>query len=189
MKAPLRLIGLAGRKRSGKDTVGRLIDKLATTPTDVTPLSFAGPMRDGIAVMFGIDMSDAQERETPVLLGVSRRHLMQTLGTEWGRQLIHPDLWLHVLEQRMVDVFSDEDHGDVPLVIVTDVRMPNEAELIRRHGGQVWRVERPGLAATDTHVSEVPLPDQYVDLTVMNTGTLEDLEENVLAALRWAELA
>lgn len=32
--------------------------------------------------------------------GVSVRHMLQTLGTEWGRQCIHPDVWVRCWKGR-----------------------------------------------------------------------------------------
>lgn len=67
-----------------------------------------------------------------------------------------------------------------PLVIIPDVRFVNEARKIRAAGGQVWRVRRDEkMRADDTHASEREQfsaeMDQYVNYTIVNTGTLDQL--------------
>jgi hypothetical protein len=34
------------------------------------------------------------DKERTLSLGITVRHLLRTLGTEWGRECIHPDVWL-----------------------------------------------------------------------------------------------
>jgi hypothetical protein len=99
-------------------------------------------------------------------LGVTVRHLLQTLGTEWGRTCVAPDVWLKCWAA------SAMRH---PCVVVDDVRFPNEAQLIKDMGGQLWRVERPGLADTSGHASEGGLADWAFDWVIINDGTVEDL--------------
>ncbi len=50
-------------------------------------------------------------------LGVTLRHLYQTLGTEWGRNLVNDSMWIRIAKSRF---------GDSPVVIVPDYRFPNE---------------------------------------------------------------
>lgn len=60
-------------------------------------------------------------------------------------------------------------------MVVTDVRFPNEVRLIRERGGQIVRVERPGLPQTDLHISETALDALVADYPVLNDGTVSDL--------------
>lgn len=75
-----------------------------------------------------------------------------------------------------------ERYPGTDLVIVTDVRYPNEAERIKDLEGEVWEIIRPGLES-DGHSSEVPLPRDLVDRTIHNDDSLEKLEARVLEAL------
>jgi len=102
---------------------------------------------------------------------VSVRHMLRTLGTEWGRQCVHPDIWLRCWEERI------KPHD---LVVADDVRFPNEAELIRRLGGELWCVERPGVLRTHEHASEGSL-DTYQHFTklIANNGSLSDLVDKL----------
>lgn len=107
-------------------------------------------------------------------LGVSVRHMLQTLGTEWGRHCVHPNVWLQVWERRI---------AAFDRVVVDDVRFPNEAELIRRLGGEMWLVERPGVQVSTSHTSEGGLNGHTFDYTLSNSGTLDDLRHKLGLAL------
>jgi len=75
-------------------------------------------------------------------------------------------------------------------VVVPDVRWPasNEGEIIKKNGGQLWLVERPGTAQKGTavakHQSETqPILDEAFDKIIRNNGTLKDLEFVVTGAM------
>ncbi len=104
-------------------------------------------------------------------IGKSPRQLMQTLGTEWGREMVHPRLWL-ILADATIE--RHRDQGGVGMVI-TDIRFPDEAEWIRSHGGKVWRITRTDTTPVNDHISEAGLPDHLIDLTINNNGTIKDL--------------
>lgn len=96
---------------------------------------------------------------------------MQTLGSEWGRQLIGPDLW--------VDAWRDVA-ARYQRVVVDDVRFVNEAA-IAAFGGRLYVLRRLGLVATD-HESERHRLN--VDGIVRNDGSVEDLHKQVDALVR-----
>ena len=100
-------------------------------------------------------------------LGVSARHLLRTLGTEWGRECVSPTVWL--------DVWLAKARRK-SFVVVDDVRFTNEAELIRLLGGEVWRITRPGVVRTTEHASEGGL-DSWSEFTcdIVNSGNVSDL--------------
>lgn len=66
------------------------------------------------------------------------------------------------------------------LTVVDDVRFLNEAEAVRRHGGIMVRVVRPGFDADAQHRSEGGL-DAYegFDHVIYNDGSLEELRHTV----------
>tara|TARA_R100000951_G_scaffold10686_3_gene9018 strand:- start:16608 stop:17540 length:933 start_codon:yes stop_codon:yes gene_type:complete len=70
------------------------------------------------------------------------RKLMQLLGTEGGRDILHPNIWVNALfaDYKATGGYSDGPH--YPNWIITDVRFPNEAQAIKDRGGIVIRVER-----------------------------------------------
>jgi hypothetical protein len=53
------------------------------------------------------------------------------------RDVIGQDVWVKSLEQRLARIPEW-----MPGVVITDVRFPNEADMLTRRGGLVFRVER-----------------------------------------------
>ena len=65
------------------------------------------------------------------LSGVTGRSLLQSLGTEWGRNIVGQDIWVQAMEQKFQSSYA-------PLRIIDDLRFENEAHMVRRLGGEVW---------------------------------------------------
>jgi hypothetical protein len=167
----VNLIGIAGAKRAGKSTLASGLSLALGLPEE----SFAAPMREFVARITGMTLRELDARkEEPLawLDGVTPRTMMQTVGTEWGRQTVHPDIWLRSLFARIPPQGA----------IISDVRFPNEAEAILERGGIVFRVNRAGCEG-DGHASERPLPPELVTVDLWNTGTPRDLIEQALNCL------
>jgi hypothetical protein len=107
-------------------------------------------------------------------IGVSARHMMQTLGTEWGRACIHPDFWVMIARAETQRIMNDGGS-----VVIDDVRFANEAAMIRDLGGELWRIERPSIAYDGSHESEGGLEDITPDRVIVNDGTLTQLKEKI----------
>lgn len=156
----MRLIGIAGKARSGKDTAAKyLLNKLGG---NWSTASFADPMK---AMLNAIDVDTSDEaKDLPSnQYGVSTRHMLQTLGTEWGRDGIGSNFW--------IDVFARSNAGQC--VIVPDVRFENEAELIRKHGFLIHMEGRGGIEGG--HISERKLQYDDRDIYIDNRGSLSEL--------------
>lgn len=168
------LIGITGRARSGKDTLASFI----IAAQGGYRYSFADPIR-AMLIPLGVDMGDpywaSRKEEIIPALGVSPRRLMQTLGTEWGRHLINPDLWLLMAQQRLLH------HG--PGMIIPDVRFENEAAWVRKYGGRIIHLKRDSVTPIEEHVSEAGV--EFVpetDMVLTNNGTLEEMQHLVRLA-------
>lgn len=157
--------------QSGKTTVASFLQERG-----YCRLPFAQPMRDMLSVMLS-DLGYSEEliahhlhvdKEALVPeLGVSVRHLLRTLGTEWGRDCVSPSVWL--------DVWLAKARRK-SFVVVDDVRFTNEAELIRLLGGQVWRITRPGVVRNTEHASEGGLDEwEHFTCDIVNSGSISDL--------------
>jgi hypothetical protein len=107
-------------------------------------------------------------------LGVTVRHIQQTLGTEWGRDCIHPDVWIRCW-QAQAERYAK--------VVADDARFPNELAAIRRKGGVVWQIVRPGATTDGSHRSDGGLEGAEFDAVIQNDGSLSDLQSKVLALL------
>lgn len=170
----MRLIGIHGHARAGKDTVGRWLDTNRRAHRD----SFAWPIRHTISVMFnlpsGVWDDPVAKEATLEGVGKSPRYLAQTLGTEWGRDLVHSDLWVKLCEMRLRICNAWQTDR---MVVITDVRFPNEAAWIREHGTllHVYRDGANGDVGIMGHASEQGIPLEAGDIMVSNNGTLDEL--------------
>lgn len=171
---PLALIGLSGYATCGKNTAADELTRrfgwqqrsfaeplkamlYATNP----PLSSGGTLREAVDAV-GWD----QAKRDPEVRG-----MLQRLGTEGGRRIIGPDVWVNAT-MRCLDPFAQ--------TVITDTRFVNEADTIRARGGIVVRITRPGVGpARDehgrVHDSEVSLDGYDFDHEVINDGPAEAL--------------
>lgn len=166
------LIALSGYAHSGKDTLGKLLTKHGYRSRPVRTLAFADPMRD-IVRWFRGNVS-ALRAANPH----GYRADMQFIG-EYLRRNVYPDIWVACAQARYELARCSEQH---PVVVVTDLRYPNEMDWVRSHRGQVWWVENERCDKVNEHSSESHY--DYIkscsDRTICNNGTFEDLEATVV---------
>ena len=132
------------------------------------------------------------------------RLLLQLLGTQCGREIIHPEIWVNALfadykekydHEKSKDLEEFEYINSLPNWLVTDVRFPNEVDAIKNRDGKIIRINRINhkqyveyngqmVVAYDVHPSETAL-DNYdgFDYVIEATGTAEDLILKVKAIM------
>jgi len=141
------VIALTGAAGSGKSTAARHL----VSAHGYTLVKFAGPLKAMMRMVGLADREiegDLKEVPSAVLCGKTPRYAMQTLGTEWGRDIIGPDFWANVWFDMAADVL---DQGG--RVVCDDCRFDNEAEAARKLGGLVLSLHGRGGIEGD-HVSE-----------------------------------
>lgn len=160
------LIGITGKARSGKDTIAKHL----ASKHGFEHYWFSKPMKDALAVMLGWTSEhlygDLKEVVDP-FYNVSPRRALQTIGTDWGRDLINKDLWLLCAERAI---------SNSPNLVISDVRFDNEASLIRSRGGFIISISRSDAQEIAEHVSESGVSDNLIDMTIENEGTIEQLQ-------------
>lgn len=149
-----RLIGLIGRKGAGKDTCAEVLiqrgytnGKFAGALKDMarTLLFFQGAAAEDIEQMIE---GNLKEHPTDLLNGKSPRHMMQTLGTEWGRKCMGEDFWVNA---------SIRHYGNGPIVF-TDVRFQNEKDALEAAGGVCFGVVADWIKPVEgEHASEAEI--------------------------------
>lgn len=190
------VIGLTGRKRSGKDSVAAVLVR----DHGFVRFAFADAIRDVVAAInprvwfVGATPSSQEESFERLSDIVARvgwetakavpevRRLLQTTGMAVRRH--DPDFWTRILADRITRHL--EGPRSASPVVVSDVRLPDEAAMIRdRFGGAVVRVVRPGLpldlSSTASHITETALDTYPVDRELLNDTTLGDLAERARA--------
>ena len=97
------------------------------------------------------------EDEKEQLIKPTPRKLLQLLGTECGRNIIHPNIWVNSLfsEYQMSNLVKNKIRrkglsinyeilkNSYPNWIITDMRFPNELKAIEDKGGITIRITRP----------------------------------------------
>lgn len=174
----MALIGLySPAKKSGKSEVARIL----TNEFGFQVIKFAEPLKNMLRSMYR-DMGATPEQIEEMIEGklkelpipalhnkVSSRDLQNTLGTLWGRKTIYQDVWVDITKSRIRSLNGAS-------VVVDDVRFPNEFAAIKELGGRVVNIIRPGAPAGSMLVDG--LLDHYsFDREILNTGTLEELQE------------
>lgn len=171
-----RVIAFTGLAGSGKSTAADVLHARG-----YWRVKFAGPLK---AMMRAIGLSDAEIegglKEVPCarLAGRTPRYAMQTIGTDWGRDMIGPTLWTGLWLAEAKAVLADGG-----AVVCDDCRFPNEVEVVRSIGGVVIRVEgRGGIAGG--HASEAQTFDP--DAVINNTGSEDQLRARLTDMLTHA---
>jgi hypothetical protein len=141
-------IGLTGPIAAGKSALAAaLVATLADTlPVEIRP--FATPVKQA-----ALDLGWNGEKDA------KGRRLLQLLGTDIGRDLIDPDIWLNKWLDSAIEYPAS--------IIADDVRFPNEAQTIRDLGGTIVQVLRPDAPTLiHPHPSEAGLPASLIDITL-----------------------
>jgi hypothetical protein len=140
------IVGLVGFIGAGKGTVADLLVERHNFFKE----SYANSLKDACSIIFGWNR-EMLEGNTPESrawreqpdqwwsekLGreFSPRLALQLMGTEAGRDVFHPDLWVHTVMRRC-------EQAPWNNYVIADVRFPNEINAIKNSGGFVIRVRR-----------------------------------------------
>lgn len=151
----MKVLGLCGAAGSGKDHVYKLLDGLDRG--QVMRVALADEVRHEVEEIVGGGsyLPTVWEKPYPVEI----RSLLQWWGTDLRRKA-DEDYWVNKTAQTIEGI---EWEGETDLVVVTDIRFANEAEMVRDLGGwvaevgasAVVRARRLGGQLPPAHASEV----------------------------------
>lgn len=171
------LIGIAGKKHVGKDTVALLLGVLLQS-AHVTAeyAAFADALKKVASNISGIPLNwfydQALKEQVHCCCGKSPRQIMEEANAVfkecWG-----DDVFVRTLHRRWEPVRSRRG-----AFIATDVRFPVEADWVRSEGGVVIHVHRR-TGHSSKAASEQGLPVLPQDLLIDNNGTKEELRAAV----------
>ena len=200
----LRLIGFAGRKRSGKTSLSKIMEKHYNAVT-ITAANYLKQLcaellsvtldelnvrkDDGttfsrysneewskiISNATGIGVNDINETIGGVEF-TTVRQLLQVIGTDLIRK--YKPSW-HVDKMRE-DIIKQLDDGRI--VTVDDIRFENEVKTIKSLGGECFFIIRPCNLYISNHISEQSLSWLMFDKRniIINDGIFDILESNFI---------
>ncbi len=175
------LVGLCGPMQSGKDTAAQHF----VNTLNFGQRAFKDKMVEVVCALFDIkpEQYEKFKLEATILLDIQEtydhpysigsilsettgRQFLERLGTEVGRNMFGYDFWV---DRTMQGVRGWDN------IVFSDVRFPNEAEAIKDLGGCIIEILRKGTDYDDSHESRMRLPENCIDFTVYNEGSIEDL--------------
>jgi hypothetical protein len=178
------LIAFGHKRQRGKDTSAQyLAEGLISNGVPVVLDSFASPLKKVCETVFGftaeqMNVLSEKIKEDP-FWGFTPRWALQIVGTEAFRYNVVRDVWVRSMERRYL---QEEQHR-----IITDLRLVDEAEMVRRFNGILIKCNRdvPYDSQWDDHLTETSL-DGWVDwdFEIDNNGSKKHLIgqiDNILA--------
>lgn len=182
----MQIVGLSGFARAGKDETAKVL----VEQHGFIQVAFADKLREFLYVLDprvkyeGVEDKYAM-REWSVRQVIDEfgwqgyketgfsneiRVLLQRLGTEAGRETLWDTIWI------------DAAFAGLPedaRVVVSDARFFNEFDAVRARGGEVWRIDRPGVGPANDHASEMEAVDYAFDRYINNSKDLDYLQSMV----------
>lgn len=168
-----RVVGISGYASSGKTTVADYLVAFY----GYKRIKFADGLKDMLrAVGLSDESIEGGKKEEPsqFLCGKSPRYAMQTLGTEWGRNLIGDNFWVNIWALKCEEWLWENQENKV---VVDDVRFPNELQAVQAANGICLRIVRPGIDAVNAHPSECSLDHE--------PGLIQMVNDQDITTLQW----
>ena len=176
----LKILGITGKMFSGKDTVAEFLHFVFRN-SRIT--SFAYPMKQMMIDYFGFAHDDLYtvegKKRYNEFWGMTNRDALQKIGTECFRNNFHTDTWLKTMEVNIIN-------NPTKLIIIPDVRFPNEAELVHALDGSILKIVRDDVARDlkqMTHASETMIDQIPYDKLLVNNKDRASLFETALRLL------
>jgi energy-coupling factor transporter ATP-binding protein EcfA2 len=170
-----KIVVFVGRMGSGKTTLANyLADHLG-----YKKVSFADPIRNMLRGL-GLTTEDMQEGKYinhPLLSGRNPRFALQTLGTEWARDIMHKNFWVNIWKYNTLNFSLGEQ-----FVATDDCRFDNEAATVKKIGGTLIRINRDGVVK-DSHRSEAEIDGIQCDYEIDNNGSIVDAKNQLIELL------
>jgi hypothetical protein len=202
------ILDLVGATGTGKTTLARRLVR----DHDFVDFHVGRPLKDMLRVL-GLSEEDvngsSEQRARPQMLlgGKSARYALSTLGTDWGRNMITPQLWPNAVKLR---VHNHLNGANPAPVVIDDLRFPDDWAIVKQFHGLILTIRRPEkerprtvfdkayyrygmnrllrgrgiLRWSPIHETEFHWPDAPSVAEVWNTGAVDDLVATALTHWR-----
>lgn len=184
-------IAIAGRARTGKDTIGRYL----VETRGYRRVAFADALKEAALrvdpiVDVGMDAASAENGYEPAEYSCTLKEVVDAQGWERAKEVpevrrflqelgaamraVDPEIWIRAALKKV----DEANEAGVPCVI-TDVRYPNElvapGSYRRCYTVHIDRPDAPQLV----HESEGAIGPEDTHYMIRNTGTVDDLHRQV----------
>lgn len=153
----MKLVALCGYATSGKDSAA-----VALVKKGWARVAFADSLKE-IASELGWDGEKDDHG----------RWFLQQLGQS-VREHVALDAWVQAAHTKIKTLTTAQS------IVITDCRYRNEAMWVRRLGGKVVRIERPGTGPVNAHISESDMDGFKYDAVIQNVGSVESLGDKLV---------
>lgn len=189
----MTLLGVAGVKFSGKDTVGDYY----VNNHGYIKLHYADPLKDILKTLFKFKDDQLNGNKKEVVderINKTPREILQYVGTDLFRNQmekiipeIGKDFWLFVMKNAINEIREKNPEAKI---IITDIRYPNESEFIRSLGGEVIKIKSINKTSNNNysnHESEQCIDNIPYDYLIENDYSEENKEKDMKKL--WNKLA
>lgn len=175
------IIGITGKKFNGKDTLGNYLSKYG-----YKRMAFADPLKEVLRTVFHFNDEQlyGEDKEKPdEYWKIAPRTVMQFVGTDLFRHQINKilpnignNIWIEVIKRQIIEIWKTNPKQKI---VMTDLRFPNEINLIKELNGTIIRVKR-NIDKNDNdfvvvHESETYIDTLTVDYDFENNSSKPDL--------------
>lgn len=157
------IIGLSGKKNSGKDEFYNQCATFITSP--ICKIAFADALKEEVARACGVTVPHVELNKSIF------RPMFAWWGTDFRRKQSGDDYWIKKVVEKLVALPNDMT------VFITDCRFPNETKTVSDCFGVTIRIERESANVGDQHPSEIALDNYDFDYTVINDGSIADMKQ------------
>jgi len=178
----MKIIGLGHYSRTGKDSLANyLIQDLRSSGLVAKKIPFAWKLKqichdlyawDGLREPEFYDTPDGEKFRDIKLptIGKTPVEIWVAMGTPAVRNNVYMDTWINF-------VLKSDHQADV--IVIPDVRFPNEIQAVRDAGGWLAKIVRPGYGPRDTVADRALVGYDGWDAVIGGSGKMSELE-------RWA---
>lgn len=182
-----RVIGITGRKFSGKDTLGNFF----VNEFGYQKIAYADALKEAVKSIFDFDDEQLNGSKKEVIddfWNKTPRQILQFVGTDLFRNHTHEllpnigkDIWCQVVKRKILNKFNENPCSKF---VITDARFENEVNVIRELNGTVINLYRD-TGYTDNHESEALIDTLYYDYKFENNSSKNELYHKVVKEMNF----
>lgn len=176
-----KLIGICGRRRSGKDVVANYI----CSQYNFENKKISDDLKSVIKILFSFTYAQLENDEkdiTDKIWDITPRQTMQFLGTEVMQYKIQ-ELLPNINRNFWIKSFINKNLNNnlSKNIVISDIRFLHEYEDLKKYDILIIRIERDNINinSNDEHCSETEHLQIPADIIIKNDGTIDELYKKI----------